>query len=580
MTCSKLFSGDLPELINEIIEYFHDDFKTLHSCILVNRLWCRLAIPLLWKDPFSILTENYNFIEIYLHYLKDDDKKKLNEYIIRNDLFSSNTLFNYPSFIQHLDTCKINYAINRWITTFETSTTETPNSGYFIQNTKKLLLSQTPNFTKLIYRLLFQIFIENEVNLNSFEIMLFNSTGFEYFDEILQLILQNPKFIYNIKNFKIDLDKETDSVTRFSNLLYSNCESISSLYFQFSSDDSDPDSDLDENDDIHPVTEKCLSLSQIIQSQKNLKKILIGYNFPLHQSLLSLKNPYCSNTLNTIIFYYVDFNNITVLTEVFNQLNVLESIHIIYCFSLDSKFIQQIINITKSFKLKSLLLNEIDDDDLLEPLIQKSGNYLENFGIVNNESGPLLQQLLQLIIKYCNKIKYLGRIRFSNENIHLIINLIENISQNLSYLTIDAFCLSYLENNLNDSIKISSIILQNLGQILPFKLEYLHLILNSIDENDLKIFLKNFQNTFVKKLLIKHKKNDDKCKSIYSYMEEFIMKKKRVKYFAFTETYFGGINDLFTCEDKVKKYESYDIQVLNYRDSFISNIYDFINEID
>ncbi|CAB5182278.1 unnamed protein product [Rhizophagus irregularis] len=502
MTCSKLFSGDLPELINEIIEYFHDDFKTLHSCILVNRLWCRLAIPLLWKDPFSILTENYNFIEIYLHYLKDDDEKKLNEYIIRNDLFSSNTLFNYPSFIQHLDTCKINYAINKWITTFETSKTETPNSGYFIQNTKKLLLSQTPNFTKLIHRLLFQIFIENEVILNSFEIMLFNSTGFEYFDEILQLILQNPKFIYNIKNFKIDLDKETESVTRFSNLLYSNCKSISSLYFQFSSDDSDPDSDLDENDDIHPVTEKY------------------------------------------------------------------------------SKFIQQIINITKSFKLKSLFLNEIDDDDLLEPLIQKSGNYLENFGIVNNESGPLLQQLLQLIIKYCNKIKYLGRIRFSNENIYLIINLIENISQNLSYLTIDAFCLSYLENNLNDSIKISSIILQNLGQILPFKLEYLHLILNSIDENDLKIFSKNFQNTFVKKLLIKHKKNDDKCKSIYSYMEEFIMKKKRVKYFAFTETYSGVINDFFTCEDKVKKYESYDIQVLNYRDSFISNIYDFINEID
>ena len=58
MACSKLFSGDLPELINEIIQYFRHDFPTLHSCILVNKLWCRLTIPILWEDPFSIITEN------------------------------------------------------------------------------------------------------------------------------------------------------------------------------------------------------------------------------------------------------------------------------------------------------------------------------------------------------------------------------------------------------------------------------------------------------------------------------------------------------------------------------------------
>jgi hypothetical protein len=571
MKCSKLFSGDLIELINVIIENFYNDFKTLHSCLLVNRLWCRLAIPLLWNDPFSIITENYNFIEIYLLHLKNDAKKELNKYITCNNLYSLNTLFNYPSFIQHLDTCKISYAINKWIATFETSSTKASHMGYFIQNKRKLSLSQTPNFSKLIYRLIFQIFIENEVILNSFAIMLYNNTEFNYFEGILQIILQNPIFIYKIKSFKIIFDKETESLTRFSYLIYSNCESITSIYFQYSSDYSEA------NDDIIANDENCYSLSQIIQSQKNLKKLLIGYNFPLQQSLLSLKNSYSSNTLITIIFYYVDFNNITVLTEVFNQLNVLESIHIIYCFSLNHKFIQQIINITKQFKLKSLFLNEIDNS-FLEPLIQKSENYLENFGVVNNESESLLQESLKLIIKYCNKIKYLGRIRFSNENIHLVIKLIENVSQNLIYLTIDSFCLSYLENH--NSIKISSIILQNLGQILPFRLEYLHLILNSIDENDLIIFLKNFQNTYAKKLLIKHIKNGDKCRSIYSFLEKYIIEKKRVKYFAFAETYSGGINDLFTCKDKVKNYILYDIQVLNYRDSFISNIYDFINEID
>ena len=75
MSHSKIFSGDLPELIYEIIKYFHKDISTLHSCILVNRLWCRLTIPLLWEDPFSLPTKNHKFIEIYLHNLNDDDFK-------------------------------------------------------------------------------------------------------------------------------------------------------------------------------------------------------------------------------------------------------------------------------------------------------------------------------------------------------------------------------------------------------------------------------------------------------------------------------------------------------------------------
>ncbi|PKY31662.1 hypothetical protein RhiirB3_449373, partial [Rhizophagus irregularis] len=45
----------------------------------VNRLWCRLAIPLLWENPFLIPKQNYNFIGIYLRNLNGDLKAKLNE---------------------------------------------------------------------------------------------------------------------------------------------------------------------------------------------------------------------------------------------------------------------------------------------------------------------------------------------------------------------------------------------------------------------------------------------------------------------------------------------------------------------
>src|SRR3954469_24472430 len=101
MACSKSVFSDLPELVYEIIQYLYDDYSTLSSCILVNRLWCRISIPLLWEDPFSISTKNCNFIEIYLKYLDEKDKEKLQEYGIKIDSFNSNNLlFNYPNFIK------------------------------------------------------------------------------------------------------------------------------------------------------------------------------------------------------------------------------------------------------------------------------------------------------------------------------------------------------------------------------------------------------------------------------------------------------------------------------------------------
>ncbi|PKK66585.1 hypothetical protein RhiirC2_784586 [Rhizophagus irregularis] len=390
-------------------------------------------------------------------------KTRLNKYAIHNGKIPSNTLFNCPKFIQHLNTRNVYNSIEKWA-----STTEGKHSIY-----SPLQIS---NFTKLIFRSLFLIFIENEVNLHSFKVMV-DYEEFKCFDAAFELILQNPNFVHNIKNLTLGFGEITDNVRKFLRFLCSNCKSISSFYFLFICNEY---SIIEEN------------LSQMIKFQENLKKISFRYKNPTLNLLLSLKNPNCSNTLNTIIFQYTNFENINVLSEVFNQLNVLESIHIIYCCSLDSKFIQQIKNITKPFKLKSLFLDQMDEL-LLEP----------------------------------------------------------------------------------------SIILQNLGQILPFKLEYLNLGF-AINESDLEVFLKNSQNTFIKKLLIRknvrNPKNDG-SQYILPYIKEYIMKKKRVKYLAISELWlFHRKNaDLYSLKDKVKEFQLYDIQVLNYNDLVI-DVYDFINK--
>jgi hypothetical protein len=543
MASTKIFSGDLPEIINEIIQYFQNDFSTLHSCILVNRLWCRLAIPLLWEDPFSLkYPKNYRYIEVYLNNLNDDDKTQLNEYGISNDLFSSNILFNYPSFIQHLDIHKIGESIKMWVATIRISN-----------------YSTEINYKKLIYRLLFQIFIESEVNVHTFKVTVLSNEDYEYFNDTTELVIQNPNFICNhIKNLTLYLNRllNINILSKFMIFLYSNCNSILSFYFTIPPF-------------YNQITEK--HLSQLIDSQQILKKISLSSNdnLPLYHSLLlSFKNPNCMNTLSTVIFYHINFKNIVVLKEVFEQLNVLESIHILYCFSLDSNFIQQIIDITKPFKLKSLFTNEPIIE--LQLLLQKSGKYLENFGLEIE-----LTQELELFIKYCtsSKIKFLKFYEFiTKKPIYKMFHLIEKVKLSLNYLSIESYDYEH-----------GSIILKNLGQILPFKLEYLSLAL-IINTSDFEIFLRNSYNTFINKLLIKniiYGEQKELENNVLPYIKKHIMKKKRIMYLAYTDEFFTisyEYNDLAILKNEVEEFRLHNIIVQNYGDLNIK-VCEFINEM-
>ncbi|CAB5216820.1 unnamed protein product [Rhizophagus irregularis] len=251
MACSKFILGNLPELTSNIIQYLWDDIPTLLSCILVNRLWCNTTISLLWKDPFSMKhPKNFHFIEIYLQKLNEKDKTQLNEHGINNNLL--NTLFNYSNFIKCLNTQNICFTIVNWI------------------KTNKLFTCSTG----VIFLLLIKVFIENGVKLHTFEIEIaytFHNVNNEYFNSVFELILQNPKFISNIKNLKLHFNEKILNYN-FLKCFYSKCNLISSLHFKFSEYESF-------NNDCMAIENQLL---QIINSQKNLKKFFLAYNNPIY----------------------------------------------------------------------------------------------------------------------------------------------------------------------------------------------------------------------------------------------------------------------------------------------------------
>ncbi|CAB5181363.1 unnamed protein product [Rhizophagus irregularis] len=461
MACSKIFLGDLPDLLYKIIQYFRSDFSTLHSCILVNRLWCRLTIPLLWENPFSIISNKnnysikYNFIVTYLVKLNDNDKIKLYEFGINN--LSTNILFNYPCFIKHLDTRLISICIERWAAavkkietlpyTFIRNLPNIESRAAALKKNRTLRNSQNSDFIKFIYKSLIKIFIENEAIIHTFDV----SICYKPIDVIPKLILQSSNFVRNIKNLHLRSSSlKINNINPLLKFLSSNCSSISSLFIpSFKGTSSST------------AIEYLSQSSQLIKSQKNLSKILFFYDFPYS----TLLNSNCLNTLNTIILCNIDFKNMN----------------------------------------------------------------------------------------------------FLNENIYPTFNLIKNIQQNLNYLTID-LDYDFGKYFYNNIAKISSNILQNLGQILPPKLEYLNMSL-VMNTNDFVIFLKKSQNTFIKKLLFKDDGIQDKTgkDDMLHYTKEYIMRKERVKYFAF-RFYTNKWDELYDLEDEVKEFSLHNIVVQNYND--------------
>jgi hypothetical protein len=240
MACSKIFSGDLPELTDEIIQYFRNDFRTLHSCVLVNRLWCRLAIPLLWEDPFS--SESFRFIEIYLRRLNEEDKVELHNYWVHNSPYTD-TLFNYLNFIKRLNTKKFIFCIEMVSSII----------GFFTSEEKlPVQIANSSKLARLIGDLLIKLFIENGANLQTFELeMISDNNSIVNFE----LLLKCLKLICNMKN-------------------------IESFYFQMAV--------MDDDEDNVKIEECLIKIMRVQQNLKNISFEHIGFYefFPLNNPIL------------------------------------------------------------------------------------------------------------------------------------------------------------------------------------------------------------------------------------------------------------------------------------------------------
>ena len=136
-----------------------------------------------------------------------------------------------------------------------------------------------------------------------------------------------------------------------------------------------------------------------------------------------------------------------------------------------------------------------------------------------------------------------------------MFDLIKHFGKALNYINISniGHHASHHIQSSSELIKLGSIILQGLGQILPSKLEGFKLQL-SFTVSDFEVFLRNSKNTFIIRLLISNEMQVESEDNFLPYIEEYIVKKKKVKYIAFMIVDFiGKYRDLSSLKNEVKK---------------------------
>jgi hypothetical protein len=202
------------ECLYEILECLEDDEDTLSSCLLVNRLWCEIAVRILWRNVWNYSTTN---VITLISCLPNESKKILYKNgIIISAPTSKTPLFNYAAFCKELSINKVNSMIEQLLKSQQNiqSRSISNNTCIIAQELHKLFMKQIPSLKKLYFwdfpNINFTIFPESKDCLkNLSELYCSSSLYSEFFCQLSQichnLSLLNIRFGKVISNGLIDL---------------------------------------------------------------------------------------------------------------------------------------------------------------------------------------------------------------------------------------------------------------------------------------------------------------------------------------------------------------------------------------
>ncbi|GBB90368.1 hypothetical protein RclHR1_01730016 [Rhizophagus clarus] len=363
------------DTLNNIIEYLDEDQNSLHSCLLVNRLWCQVSVRILWRSVWNYKT--------LIACLPNESRKILYE----NGISIPNSkppIFNYASFCKFLSVDQININIEQ-----------------LFKNHRYFLSYNSINNIYMITQEIFKLFMNQITSLKSLSFYLFKR----------DLIIYHTGAKECLKDLK-ELRCCTDISPEFFHQLSQICHNIQSLTLSFRGIISN-------------------GLTDLISSQKNLKYLymLQFYNYEnLNDIIISLTK--IPNTLIKLSIHGYGGLRYASLSFISNFTNLQELILSFY--NIDSFEDFKILQYVRFSKLESLKFQfEFPRNDLLIKFLENNGKNLKEFYV--NKSN---EELNLAVIKYCPNLRKLFS-EFKNselDSLKMILNNLHNLeSIKISY---------------------------------------------------------------------------------------------------------------------------------------------------
>ncbi|RIA87221.1 hypothetical protein C1645_828102 [Glomus cerebriforme] len=329
------------DCLDVIFEYLEKDKITLRSCLLVNRLWCKVSVIILWRDSKYYCTKSYNTL---ISCLPNESKEKLrdNEIIISTPT-SNPPIFNYASFCKVLSIDQVYNKIGMLLN--QRTILDTNKKTYIlVQEIFKLFMIQISSLKELhVHWYLLNVNFTSypgakDCLKNLSELYCNSKVDSEFFYQL-------SKISHNIKKFIIDFE---DIVSNGLTVLISVQQNLTHL----------------------KITSYCDDYTQVISLLNQLPNTLIKFNLdseliiPLsfisrltNLQELRLSFPYNNGILN-------DFENLQYVN--FPQLEILKIKNICPKYELLSNFLE--IN---GKNLKEFYIGDIRCDNLLHLAIAK-----------------------------------------------------------------------------------------------------------------------------------------------------------------------------------------------------------------
>ncbi|CAG8450102.1 3264_t:CDS:2 [Ambispora gerdemannii] len=337
---------------------------TLYNCMLVNKAWSKVAVQLLWQQPFKVTYSGpcYKVLDLLLpraiyekeiRERKKQSKQKQQQKSILMRYFSfsrkkkqqeqqekptvTNLMFNYSSFIQKLE-------FNRMVTVIYCWTEKKlPND---LKNSKEYIV--------LCIRLLFELFLNNGVQLKS---LYLSSSGFFRLStekdkncnvsSYLHLLLDSSSIPLLENIHKLWLKTKSNNEEASIAELHTVCKNV-----KFMNLDNLAENDLYSN---HRITIE--RFVKLIGSQKQLTSLTISYCLAKKiNDILKIH----SSTLRRIKFISCDFLNCRKLDGLASCIN-LEKMEFYCCTNLNAEMLQPVFNANfKKLRLVILLFSSPD----------------------------------------------------------------------------------------------------------------------------------------------------------------------------------------------------------------------------